>query len=294
MRFTTLMKSLCVGSFCAVAACAAQPAQSEQVVRHAPTAALSPDSDPPCANETLTQEMREVRLKKYLAARAERAKLPPPPVRPATESYPIREGALPKHNCFLEVAKRGNIDLLFVGDSITDFFGRGDRGQDIWKQYYGSRNAANFGSSGDTTQDVLWRIENGELEGFEAKVIVLMLGTNNIGRNENADIAAGDKVILDQLRDQQPQAKILLLGIFPRGEPNSNARKPVAKINAILETYADDEHIFYLDAGDALLNPDGSFIEDSMADGVHPATKGYQLWAEAMETTLAKWLGPLK
>lgn len=294
MRFTTLLKSVCIGSLCAVAACTTPPAQTQQATGHVPTAALSPDSNPACANETITPEIREVRLKKYLLARAERAKLPPPPVRPAAEAYPIRQGALPKHNCFLAVAKRGNIDLLFVGDSITDFFGRGDRGQDVWKEYYGPRKAANFGSSGDTTQDVLWRVEDGELEGFEAKVIVLMLGTNNIGRNENADIAAGNRAILDHFREMQPQAKILLLGIFPRGEANSKARKPVSVINAILETYADDEYIFYLDAGSALLNPDGSFIDDTMADGVHPATKGYQLWAEAMEPTLAEWLGPLK
>lgn len=236
--------------------------------------------------------MRERYLKKYLEARAESANKPIPPARAATEANPIRDGAKPKHECFLEVARRGNIDLLFVGDSITDFFGRGDRGQDTWKSFYGSRNAANFGISGDTTQDVLWRMQNGELDGFQAKVIILMLGTNNIRRNDNADIAAGDKAIIQLFRDKQPQAKILLLGIFPRGAPTSEGRTIVNEINSLLEGYADDESVFYIDAGSALLNADGTFKTDAMADGVHPAAKGYELWAEAMEPMLQKLLAP--
>lgn len=98
---------------------------------------------------------------------------------------------MPKHECFLAVARRGGIDLLFVGDSITDFFGRADRGRSVWMRDFAPLRAANFGISGDTTQDVLWRMRAGELEGFKAKLIVLMVGTNNIGRNGNADIAAG-------------------------------------------------------------------------------------------------------
>lgn len=249
------------------------------------------DSDPACANATITPEMRERLLAEYMARRAESAGRPRPPLPPATEARQLRDGAMPKHRCFVEVAQRGDIDLLFVGDSITDFFGRGDRGREVWREFYGDRKAANFGISGDTTQDVLWRMQNGELEGFSAKVIVLMLGTNNIGRNENADIAAGDAAIIDEFRVQQPQAKILLLGVFPRGEPGDAGRAAVAEINALLEMMADNEHVYYLDAGAALLKPDGTFKEGSMADGVHPATRGYDLWAEAMEPMLKTLLG---
>src|ERR1700761_5252465 len=102
---------------------------------------------------------------------------PRAPMPPATTPAPIRAGAMPKHNCFVTVAQRGKIDLLFVGDSITDFFLRGDRGQAVWLKHYGGLAAADFGISGDTTQDVLGRMQSGELDGFKAKAIVLMLGT---------------------------------------------------------------------------------------------------------------------
>lgn len=267
-----------------LAACAHPPPKSTG------PGAPSADSVPACANATISPEERERRLAAYMARRAEQASRPVPPMPPATEPRQLRDGAMPKHRCFLEVVRRGNIDLLFVGDSITDFFGRGDRGRQVWLDHYGDLNAANFGISGDTTQDVLWRMQNGELAGFSAKVIVLMLGTNNIGRNPNADIAAGNSAIISEFRKRQPDAKVLLLGIFPRGEPGSSGRAAVAEINQQLAQMADDEHVYYLDAGQALLTPDGDFQPGSMADGVHPATRGYELWAEAMSPLLTEFL----
>src|SRR5262245_15425740 len=131
-----------------------------------------------------------------------------------------------RHQGFLEIAKAGNIDLLFVGDSITDLWR--SRGLEVWNKSFAPLKAANFGIGGDTTQGVLWRMQNGELEGFKAKLIVLMLGTNNINRNPNADIAEGDRLIVDEFKKRQPQAKILILGIFPRAvEPTSPFRPAI-------------------------------------------------------------------
>ncbi|RYY27699.1 MAG: GDSL family lipase [Sphingomonadales bacterium] len=179
--------------------------------------------------------------------------------------------------------------MLFVGDSITDFFGRADRGADVWKARYAPLRAANFGISGDTTQDVLWRMQNGELDGFKAKLIVLMLGTNNIGRNPNAEIAAGDAAIIAEFRKRQPQAKVLLLGIFPRGsDPNGAGRIAVREINTHLAALADNQSIFFLDIAPSFLNPDGKLIEGAMVDGLHPGPKGYQIWADAIDPAVQK------
>jgi len=123
-----------------------------------------------------------------------------------------------RHQSFLEIAKKGDIDLLFVGDSITDWFywprGRGGAatGLEVWNANFASMKPANFAIAGDTTQGVLWRMQNGELEGFKAKLIVLMLGTNNINRNPNDEIVDGDRLIIEEFKKRQPQAKVLLLG----------------------------------------------------------------------------------
>ena len=109
------------------------------------------------------------------------------------------------------MARAGDIDLLFVGDSITDWWRQANRGLPVWNEYFGSYKAANFGIAGDTTQGVLWRMQNGELDGFQAKLIVLMLGTNNINRNPNAEIADGNRAIIAEFQKRQPQAKVLVL-----------------------------------------------------------------------------------
>src|SRR5688572_13558482 len=156
------------------------------------------------------------------------------PLGPATEPRP-RDDA--RHQSFLEVARAGNIDLLFVGDSITDGWRREDRGLPVWNQSFAPLKAANFGIGGDTTQGVLWRMQNGELDGFQAKLIVLMLGTNNINRNTNADIAAGDRAIVQEFLKRQPTAKVLLLGVFPRGAaPDNPFRASIQDINQHLKS----------------------------------------------------------
>ena len=135
-------------------------------------------------------------------APAPAARPAPPPLPPATQPVP-RDDA--RHKSFVERAQQGDIDLLFVGDSITDWWRTPSRGLPEFEKNFGQYKTANFGIAGDTTQGVLWRMQNGELDGFKAKLIVFMLGTNNIGRNTNEDIAAGDRAIFEEFRKRQPQ-----------------------------------------------------------------------------------------
>jgi lysophospholipase L1-like esterase len=209
-----------------------------------------------------------------------RGRGPLPPLGPATEPRP-RDDA--RHQSFLEVAKAGNIDLLFVGDSITDWWRQANRGLPVWDEYFAPLKAANFGIAGDTTQGVLWRMQNGELDGFHAKTIVLMLGTNNINRNQNDDIAEGDRAIVQEFLKRQPDAKVLLLGIFPRGAAPDNAfRASIKTINERLATLADNQRVFYMDIGDRFLTADGTLTPEIMPDGLHPSTAGYRIWADAI------------
>ena len=201
------------------------------------------------------------------------------PVLPATEPRP-RDDA--RHQSFLEIARGGHIDLLFVGDSITDFWDTPGRGLRIWDEYFTPLNAANFGISGDTTQGVLWRMRNGELDGFKARLIVLMLGTNNLSRNPNDEIAAGDRLIVEEFRKHQPQANVLILGIFPRGpQPGTPQRASIKAINEKLETLADNRQVFYMDIGKEFLAEDGTLPADIMPDALHPSERGYRVWAGA-------------
>ncbi len=201
----------------------------------------------------------------------------PPP--PATVPVPPRD--LTRHEAFVEIARAGNIDLLWVGDSITDWWAR--HGQDVWNRYFAGLRPANFGIAGDRTQGVLWRMQNGELDGFRAKLIVLMLGTNNLNWNPPAEIVEGNRLIVEEFRKRQPQAKVLVLGIFPRGrEADNPSRALIREINEGLAKLADDENIFFMDIGDQFLTDDGTLTEDVMPDGLHPNENGYRIWAEAI------------
>lgn len=204
------------------------------------------------------------------------------PLGPVDEPVPFNTD---RHVTFVERAQLGNIDLLFSGDSITDLWAR--TGRAVWDEYFAPLRAANFGISGNNTQGVLWGMRNGELEGFRAKLIVHMLGTNNINRNTNADIVEGNRLILEEFRKRQPQAKVLLLGIFPRGEaPDNPYRAAIAEINEGLSRLADNQNVFYMDIGDVFLEPDGTLTTEIMPDGLHPSEAGYQRWAEAIIDTV--------
>ncbi len=207
------------------------------------------------------------------------------PALPANQPAPRDDN---RHKGFLEIAQRGNIELLFVGDSITDFFSnpRGQNpatGLEVFNASFGQFKPANFGIAGDTTQGVLWRMQNGELEGFKAKLIVLMLGTNNINRNPVDEIVDGDRLIIEEFKKRQPQARVLLLGIFPRNmDPANPLRATIKEINSKLAKLADGSKVSYLDIGEKFLTADGTLTTEIMADGLHPTAKGYQIWADAI------------
>lgn len=183
-------------------------------------------------------------------------------------------------------------ELIFVGDSITHFFGGSptdamQRGAAVWEQYYGKRKVVNLGYGWDRTENVLWRLRHGELDGATARVAVVMIGTNNTGMHSIEEIVAGVDAICGELRGRIPSVKILLLAIFPRGKtPDANR----AKIEAINVRLAKLTGVTYLDVGKAFLDPDGSIPEEVMSDFLHPTAEGYRRWAEAMEPTLARLL----
>ena len=209
-----------------------------------------------------------------------------------TPSPRAQDGSWMKmHEQFLAQAKKGQIDLLFLGDSIT----QGWHNNDVWKRFYGPRHAANFGIGGDRTQHVLWRIENGEVDGIHPKVAVLMIGTNNVGSNSADEIAAGVTAIVKELRRRLPETKVLLLGIFPRSEKPDKAREKLAEVNKQIARLDDGSNVSYLDIGKTFLNPDGTISREIMPDFLHLTAKGYRLWADAMEPTLWRLLDePMK
>jgi lysophospholipase L1-like esterase len=169
-----------------------------------------------------------------------------------------------RHAEFNEIARRGDIDLVFLGDSITQQWA--EAGKEVWNRYYGRRKAANFGISGDRTQHVLWRIEHGNFDGIHPKAIVLLIGDNNsIQGDTPQEIAGGVRAVVQTLRDKVPESKILLLAIFPSGErPESPQRVRARAANAIFQKVADGRMIRYLDIGDRFTNRDGT-IQDNNA-----------------------------
>jgi lysophospholipase L1-like esterase len=211
-----------------------------------------------------------------------------PAIIPATRSNPTNW--LARHEGFVKQAKAGGIDLLFMGDSITDNWR--SRGKNVWEKFYAPRHAANFGIGGDRTQHVLWRIENGELDGLDPKVIVLMIGTNNSNSDSPDHISEGVEKIVADLREKCPESKILLLAIFPRNKPGANPKQMdiINKVNARIAKLDDGKMITFLDINKAFLGDDGKVHADIMPDFLHPNEHGYQLWADAMEPTLDKML----
>jgi lysophospholipase L1-like esterase len=195
-------------------------------------------------------------------------------------------GFMQMHERFLKIAKEGNTDLLFLGDSITQGWG-GQKA--IWEKAFGQYKPANFGIGGDRTQHVLWRIENGELEGIKPKAVVLMIGTNNSGNDPADGIARGVTKIVETIRAKQPQAKVLLLAVFPRGEkPDHAQRQKLQEVNKTIARLDDGRNVFFLDIGAKFLQPDGTLPKEIMPDFLHLSAQGYQIWADAISPKLAE------
>ena len=194
-----------------------------------------------------------------------------------------------KHQNNLEVAKQGDAELLLMGDSITDFWRNTEgayAGKQVLDKNFGQWKIANYGIAGDTTQGVLFRLQDGEGAGIKPRAIMLMIGTNNTGRNSAAEIAEGVGAVVLSLQNHFPQAKILLLAVFPRGRANDPVRGTIADINQRIQKLDDGNKVFYLDIGKGFLDAQGEIPRDVMSDSLHPSPKGYEIWAEAVREPL--------
>lgn len=200
---------------------------------------------------------------------------------PAQPNNPARVAVLAKR------AGETGAEILFVGDSITE--GWETTGREVWDRTYAPRKALDLGVSGDQTQHVLWRIAQGEMDPFHPKAVVLMIGTNNTGSGLSPEATAdGVTLVVRRLVAKFPEARILLLAVFPRGEkPGDPMRVANARVNAILSGIADGSRVRFLDLGPAFLSPDGTVSREVMPDALHLSPRGYQIWADAMEPALA-------
>ncbi len=197
-----------------------------------------------------------------------------------------------RHQSMNDRVKQGNVDMIWIGDSITHGWEGG--GKEVWDTYYGSRNAVNLGIGGDRTEHVLWRLDNGNIDGISPKLAIIMIGTNNAHGYAPEQTAEGVKAVVERLRSRLPQTKILLLAIFPRGEnPEDALRQKNAAVNEIIKGLDDGDMVRYVDINEAFLMPDGTLPKEIMPDLLHPNARGYAIWAAALEPSIAAVMGPL-
>jgi len=195
-----------------------------------------------------------------------------------------------------EALAKGPVQLVFVGDSITDAW-RGGEQNKIFMERWGQYNPLNLGISGDKTQEVLWRLENGELDGLDegTKLVVMMIGTNNLGHRPAAtpeDTAKGVECLVKTIRQKLPQSKLLLLAVFPRGTAADDPyRSQIRTVNSTISKLADGRQVRYLDIGKKFLADDGTLPRDVMPDALHPNAKGYQIWADAIDPAVKEMIG---
>jgi lysophospholipase L1-like esterase len=202
----------------------------------------------------------------------------------------------PRHQAFVDIANTNEFDILFHGDSITDWWSLDqDRfgnpgGKKVFEKYFGDMKVANFAVAGDTTQGVLWGLKNGEGQGHKPKAVMLMIGTNNSGNSSGAEIAEGVGADILELRKDFPDAKILLLAIFPRGSgPNDPQRRKNEEANKIIAKLDDQKHVFFMNINSKFLNEQGALV-GFRQDNLHPVEEGYETWATAVAPTLKGWV----
>lgn len=208
------------------------------------------------------------------------------------------------HEQLMKKKEQGRIDSYFLGDSITRRWGAGEeKYKELlanWNHNFFGWNAANFGLGSDKTQNVLWRLEQGELDGVHPKIIVLLVGTNNVGRitpigTDQArvdDITRGVKAIVDLCHEKAPDATLIVMGILPRND-NIAVMPTIDRINANLARLANGRTIRYLNINDQLADAnDRLFAGMTDPDQLHLTTKGYQVWAEALKPLFTELLGP--
>jgi lysophospholipase L1-like esterase len=211
------------------------------------------------------------------------------------------QNSLTAHAQLLEKAKHGGIDIYFEGDSITRRWGATDYPELLanWNQNFFGWNVADFGWGADTIQNILWRLNNGELDGVNPRVIVLLAGTNNLpsgnADTKVADIGRGLEAVLRIMQSKAPNATIIMTGIFPRND-NMAYMPAIDKINDNLSRLADGKKVRYLNVNASLADRDGKLFDGMMnaGDKLHPTVKGYQVWADALKPIFTELLGPPK
>lgn len=218
---------------------------------------------------------------------------------PAPKTGKGKARFLELHQSFLDRAKAGPVGLLFLGDSIIYQWAK--QAPELWERAYGKYQPANFGIGADMTQHVVWRIENGELDHVDPRVVVLLIGTNNTATHTAGQILAANTKIVRLIREKLPQSKVLLLGILPRGPrspgkdgiPRDDGVSRMAVINEVNDGLAkidDGKNVRFLNINSVLLGPDGNVPSDIMPDQLHPNQKGYELWAKAMQPLLSEMM----
>ena len=218
------------------------------------------------------------------------------PTEPRTPESAVNPVEKSRHTDFMKQIKaaHGDFDFVLVGDSITD--GWPKKGADSYARFTPWKQL-DLGVSGETTEEVLWRLLNGELDNIHPKVIMIMIGTNNIGHygDEKPEwVAAGIKKIIETVRAKQPQAKILLLAIFPRAATSKDSlRLKNEQVNAMLPALADGKNVFFMDIGPKFLDPQGNLSKEIMPDLLHPNDQGYRIWIEAVRPKLEELMGSL-
>lgn len=238
------------------------------VVSSAPAQAVKPGSESPASKQEKSDDAE---------------------TRPKAVVPEFHEGTEARHLHMNEVSKAGKAKLVFLGDSITE--GWEGTGKSVWKEHFEKHEAANFGISGDRTEHVLWRLEHGNLDGLKPRCVVIMIGTNNTGHRQDKpeETAAGVKAIVQKVQAKCPDAKILLLAIFPRGE---KADDPLRKINdgvnAIIRKLGDGKRVFFKDIGENFVEKDGTLKREIMPDLLHLNAKGYAAWAAAIKDDVEK------
>ncbi|MDB5307968.1 MAG: GDSL-like Lipase/Acylhydrolase family [Gemmataceae bacterium] len=195
-----------------------------------------------------------------------------------------------RHKQFLKIVAKGEADVIFLGDSITQ--GWEGAGKKVWTENFTPLKAVNLGIGGDQTGHVLWRITEGkELEPIKPKAAVIMIGTNNMGAHSAEQIAGGVKAIVEEIQKQKPEMKILVLGIFPRSaEATGKYRDKIKTANGIISKLDDGKAVFYKDIGEKFLEPDGSLDKKIMPDYLHLSPAGYEIWATAIKGDVEKLL----
>ena len=215
------------------------------------------------------------------------------PTEPRTSESAVTPVERSRHTDFLREIKaaNGDFDFVLIGDSITDWWPKRN-GPDTYA-CFAPWKPLDLGVAAETTEEVLWRLQNGEIDGIHPKVIMLMIGTNNLGKGDKPEwVVAGIKKILETIRAKQPQAKILLLGIFPRAATAQDGiRKRIDEANKLLPSLADGQNIFYMDIGPKFLDVQGNLSKEVMPDLLHPNAKGYQIWIEAVGPKLQELMG---